>query len=218
MATTSSIGSRRRSRQWVLFAALAIAVHLLLLLTVKQEFFDVFKRSIDNDLGASSPHSSRPQAIVVIPIEVESDEAEVVDVIIEEPQDEPPSEEPTDEQREGEETEAVNILDVIGESQAPIPSSPTTASAIVPPRPIEITWPETEKLGHCLGLYVDIRIRVADDGRLLRVEPVPSDNPGDCTQAAIDAAERIKFRPGTVDGTAKTMWTQIRIEFRRQRR
>jgi TonB family protein len=217
MAMASSIGNRRRSRQWLLIAALAVAIHLVLLLTVKQSFFDVFQKSIDDDLGSSSPRSSLPQAIVVIPIEVESDEAEVIDVTIEEPQPEPPAVEPTKEEREGEEREAVNILDVIGDSQAPIPSSPTTSAAVVPPRPVEITWPETEKLGHCLGLNIDIRIRVGERGQVLRVEPLESDHPRDCTQAAIDAAERIKFRPGTVDGNAKAMWTQIRIEFRRQR-
>jgi hypothetical protein len=126
--------------------------------------------------------------------------------------------EPTDERRDGDDVETVNILDVIGESQAPIPSSPTASAAVVPPRPVEITWPETEKLGHCLGLDIDIRIRVGERGDVLRVEPLSNDDPRDCIQAAIDAAERIKFRPGTVDGKAMAMWTQIRIEFRRQRR
>lgn len=218
MATASSIGNRRRSRQWLLIAAVAVAIHLLLLLTVKQSFFEVFQKSLDDDLGSSSPRSAAPQAIVVIPIEVESDEAEVVEVTIEEPQPEPPAKEPTDVEREGRDIEAVNILDVIGDAQAPIPSTPTTSGAVVPPRPVEITWPETEKLGHCLGLNIDIRIRVGERGEVLRVEPVDSDRPRDCTQAAIDAAERIKFRPGTVDGRARAMWTQIRIEFRRQRR
>jgi hypothetical protein len=66
-------------------------------------------------------------------------------------------------------------------------------------------------------LSVDIRIRVGTGGEVLRVEPVDTGHPPDCTQAAIDAAGRIRFRPGSVDGTPKAMWTQIRIEFRRQR-
>ena len=93
-----------------------------------------------------------------------------------------------------------------------------TATPEPPPRPVEITWPQTEKLGHCLGLEIDIRIRVGRKGEVLRVEPVSSGYPADCTQAAINAAQRIRFRPGTVDGNAEAMWTQIRIEFRRQRR
>jgi len=215
MATESNIGNRRRSRQWVLIAAMAIFAHLLLLLTVRQGFFDIFQRSVADTEGASSPRASLPQAIIVIPVEVESEEGEVV---VEEPQEEPPRDEPSTEQRDGDDNDAVNILDVAGESQAPIPAEPGTRSAIVPPRPIEITWPETEKLGHCLGLDIDIRIRVDRDGGVLAVEPVSTDHPDDCTRAAIDAARRIRFRPGTADGKAQVMWTQIRIEFRRQRR
>jgi hypothetical protein len=212
MPTSSNIG--RRS-QWLLIALIAVLLHLILFISVKQGFFEVFRHSVADTEGASSPRSSLPQAIIVVPIEVESEEAEVA---MEEPQEEPPAEETSTEERQGENVDAVNILDVIGESQAPIPSEPSSRSAVVPPRPVEITWPQTEKLGHCLGLEIDIRIRVGGEGEVVRVEPVSSGFPADCTQAAIDAAQRIRFRPGTVDGTAEAMWTQIRIEFRRQRR
>jgi TonB family protein len=145
---------------------------------------------------------------------MESEEGEVV---LEAPP-EGPSPDPAQEPREGEEVDALDIRDVVGRSQAPIPSQPRTRSAVVPPRPIEITWPETDDLGHCLDLYVDIRIRVDATGEVLRVEPVAADLPPDCTRAALEAARRIKFRPGTADGKPQTMWTDIRIEFRRQRR
>ncbi len=215
MATVTNIGNRRRSAHWLIIAALAILVHLLVILTVRPAFFDIFRKSIDDELGASSPRSSMPQAIIVIPIEVEGDEAEIV---FEVPVEELSTEDPSEEQRDGEDTDALNILDVIGESQAPVPSTPSTRSSVVPPRPIEITWPKTEKLGHCIGLGIDIRIRVGKTGRVLRVEPVAGGYPSDCAQAAIDAAGRIKFRPGTADGKPEAMWTEIRIEFRRQRR
>ena len=215
MATVTRIGNRRRSAYWLVIAALAVLVHLLIILTVKPAFFEVFRKSISDESGASSPRSSKPRTIVVIPVEIESDEGEVVLV---DPVEEPPTEDPADEERLGEETDAFNILDVVGESQAPVPSTPSTRSAVVPPRPVEITWPETAKLGHCLGLSIDIRIRVGRSGEVLRVEPLGGDIPADCTEAAIDAAQRIKFRPGTTDGKPETMWTEIRIEFRRQRR
>lgn len=205
----------RRTRQWLIFVLAALAVHLLLFLTVKEGFFEVFRHSVSDNEGAASPGVSRPRAIVVVPIEVESDEAEMA---VSDPREEPPPEEPSEETRRGEDVEAVDILDVIGQSQAPVPSTPTTRSAIVPPRPVEITWPETGKLGHCLGLEIDIRIRVDARGEILRVEPVAGDYPADCIAAAADAARRIRFRPGTVDGHPEAMWTDIRIEFRRQRR
>jgi hypothetical protein len=215
MTTVPSIENRRKSVYWLIIAALAVLVHLVLILTVRPAFFEIFHKSIDDELGASSPRSSMPQAIIVIPVELESDEGEVILV---EPVEEPPADDPAEEQRDGEDTDAVNILDVVGESQAPMPATPTTTSSIVPPRPVEITWPETEKLGHCLGLGIGIRIRVGRSGRVLRVKPLEGDYPADCIQAAIDAAGRIKFRPGTADGKPEAMWTEIRIEFRRQRR
>jgi TonB family protein len=215
METTTSTGNRNRTRQWLIIAAIAIAVHLVLLLTVREEFFHIFEKSVSDNAGASSPRASRPQAIVVVPVEVESDQGEVA---IKEPQEKPPTEKPSQDQRQGEPVDAASILEVVGQSQAPIPSSPTSASAIVPPRPVEITWPDTGKLGHCLGLHIDIRIRVGADGDILDVAPVDTSHPPDCTRAALDAARRIRFRPGTVDGKVKTMWTQIRIEFRRQKR
>lgn len=215
METATTTGTRTRTRQWLLIAAIALAVHLLLLLTVREGFFQIFEKSVSDNAGSSSPRSSLPQAIVVVPVEEESDEG---DVALVEPEEEPPTDTPSDEKRKGKDVDAADILDVVGASQAPIPSSPTTASAIVPPRPVEITWPKTEKLGHCLGLHIDIRIRVGEDGEVLDVEAVDTSHPRDCTRAALDAAARIRFRPGTVDGKVKAMWTQIRIEFRKQRR
>lgn len=215
MVTTPGI--ERRPRQWLLIVALAVAVHLLLLLAVKPEYLEIFRKKLVDDTGASSPSAAPRQAIIVVPIEVESDEPEVV--VVEPLRDEPPRPEASATEGRGDsDSDAVNILDVVGQAQTPIPSAPGTTAAIVPPRPVEITWPETEKLGHCLGLHIDIRIRVGAGGEVMRVEALDPGHPGDCTQAAIDAAERIRFRPGTVDGKPRAMWTQIRIEFRRQRR
>jgi hypothetical protein len=216
MADAPSMSNRRRSTYWLLIALLAVAIHLVLLLSIKPGFFEVFRKTLSDQSGASSPGPSFPQAIVVVPLEVESDEAEAP---VEEPREEhpPPSQNPVN-GRGDSDLETINILDVVGQAQAPLPSQPGSSTAIVPPRPVEITWPETEKLGHCLGQHIDIRIRVGTEGEILLVEPTTHDHPADCTQAAIDAAQRIRFQPGTVDGKPKAMWAQIRIEFRKQRR
>lgn len=216
MAMVSSTTNRRRprQRQWAVIVLVAVLAHLILFLTVKQGFFEVFRRSVTNEEGTSSPRTSLPRAIVVVPVELESEAGEVALV---EPEPET-LDEPSDHERQGEDVDAVDILDVVGQSQAPVPATPTTRAAVVPPRPVEITWPDTDKLGHCLGLEVDIRIRVDAGGEVLRVEPVPGDHPADCTRAAREAARRIRFRPGTVDGKAEAMWTQIRIEFRSRNR
>lgn len=212
MAGTTGI--RLPSRKWLVIVAVAVLVHLLLLLTFKTEYLEVFRRKLVDDPGVSSLAAAPRDAIIVVPLEVESDAPEPVPV---EPQPVQPPRRATSPVNGTGDADAVNILDIVGQAQAPKPTQPGTASAIVPPRPVEITWPQTEKLGHCLGLHIDIRIRVGADGRIMRVEPVETGYPADCTQAAIDAAQRIRFQPGTVDGNARAMWTQIRIEFRRQR-
>jgi len=91
--------------------------------------------------------------------------------------------------------------------------SGTTGGGTVPPRPIEITWPDTRKLSHCVGLRIDVRIRVDALGRVERVEPASTGLPEDCVRAALDTAKRIKFTPGTVDGKPATLWSLVTIDF-----
>ena len=84
---------------------------------------------------------------------------------------------------------------------------------VVPPRPIEITWPDTRKLSHCVGLRIDVRIRVDEKGRVERVEPASPGLPPDCVRAALDTAKRIKFTPGTVGGKPAALWSLVTIDF-----
>lgn len=83
----------------------------------------------------------------------------------------------------------------------------------VPPRPIEITWPDTRKLSHCVGMRIDVRIRVDQLGRVERVEPASTGLPDDCVRAALETAKRIKFTPGTVAGKPATLWSLVTIDF-----
>ncbi len=86
----------------------------------------------------------------------------------------------------------------------------------VPPRPIEITWPDTRKLSHCVGLRIDVRIRVDAEGRVERVEPASTGQPDDCVKAALETARRIKFAPGTVAGKPATLWSLVTIDFEKK--
>jgi TonB family protein len=81
---------------------------------------------------------------------------------------------------------------------------------------VEITWPDTRQLRHCLGEDIDVRIEVDEDGTVLSVEPVDKKQPKDCMRAAIESARAIVFEPGEVDGVPTRMWTQVRIEFRKK--
>jgi TonB family protein len=87
----------------------------------------------------------------------------------------------------------------------------------VPPRPVEITWPDTRRLAHCVGLRIDVRIRVDAQGRVERVEPATPGAASECVTAALETAKQIKFTPGTVAGKPATMWTQVSIDFEKEK-
>jgi hypothetical protein len=85
----------------------------------------------------------------------------------------------------------------------------------IPPRPLQITWPDTRDLEHCLGQHIDVRIQVDEDGSILRIEAGELDHPEDCLEAALKSAREIVFAPGRINGKPARMWTQIQIDFTR---
>jgi hypothetical protein len=196
---------------------IAIAVHFLLLFGVQPTYLNIFRKSVDDNPASSSRRASFPDAIIAVTIDIEGDEPTPVEI---EP---PPLEDQVtevveDDSQFEDDVESDDLTDILGESQAPLPSKPSTRAAVIPPRPVEITWPETKKLGHCLGMHVDLRIRVSKTGEVLHVVAHDSTVPEDCVSAAVSAARRIVFLPGRKDGQPETMWTEIRIDFRRQSR
>jgi hypothetical protein len=208
---------RQSSRYWLVIVLIAVLVHLMVIFGIKTQHLGVFRRSVDDRVASSSKPASFPDAIVAVIVDVEGDEP--IPVQIETPPQEYRDSPVIDVERQGDNEEATeDILDVLGEAHAPLPSRPSTSSAVIPPRPIEITWPETRNLSHCLGTHVDVRIHVSESGQILVAEPASGDIPDDCAAAALKAARRIVFLPGTQDGLPKTMWTEIRIDFRRQSR
>ncbi|MCK5618190.1 MAG: TonB family protein, partial [Candidatus Krumholzibacteria bacterium] len=161
--------------------------------------------------------ASLPDAIIAVTVDVEGEKPFPVE-ITELPRERPipavtEHDKPNDEQ-----SETDDLLDILGTEQTPLPSLPSTTSAVIPPRPVEITWPDTKNLSHCRDLHVDVRIQVDEKGKILSVETIDGQVPNECTWAALRAARRIVFLPGRVNGRAETMWTQIRIDFRRQSR
>lgn len=217
MTTNTGDSRRKRALYWLAIVGSAVALHILLFVGVRQSFFEVFRKSIDENAGASSPSASYPDAIVAIVIDVDGEEptaAEVVERTVPIPP-RPGDAEPRP-GRGDDPLADIDVLDITGEAQAPLPAERSGRSTAIPPRPVEIMWPRTRGLGHCLGLSIDIRIEVGAAGEVLGVEPHDSRHPSDCTEAALEAARRIKFVPGRVKGKPARMWTRVRIDFRRK--
>jgi outer membrane biosynthesis protein TonB len=212
--TTSRKGG---SKYWIVIVLIAVAVHLVLIFGVKTRHLSIFKKSIDDNVASSAAPASFPDAIVAVIVDIEGEEPTPVEIETVPKNDRKTK--PTDVEHAGDDLEkSKDILEIVGAPNAPMPSRPSTRSAVIPPRPVEITWPETKNLSHCLGTHVDVRIRVNEKGEILAAEPTSGNIPDDCTAAALRAARRIVFLPGTVDGRPTAMWTEIRIDFRRQSR
>jgi hypothetical protein len=212
MVYTGAYG-RSKTRYWIIIIFLAVLGHFILLLSVRPSFFGIFKKSAIDAEMASSASSAFPNAIIVIPLDEEGEETRPIEII------EPNrnlAETPDKDVRDPNDSpfNSDDITRLVNDPQATRPGSPTTPSAVIPPKPVEITWPETKKLRHCLGLRITVRIRVDEKGGIVRVDPIRGDLPANCTAAALRAARRIVFLPGKINGKPAAMWTTIQIDFR----
>jgi TonB family protein len=110
----------------------------------------------------------------------------------------------------------LNLDDVLDEAAGPRGSTSATDVAPVPPRPIEITWPETRQLKQCIGQSANVRILVSEQGKVKDAKIVPSGVLPACADAALSAARHIRFEPGRQGGVPVEMWTEVRIDFQKR--
>lgn len=164
----------------------------------------------------SAQSFSRGEVILTIPIEIEEDSPEKMTEKEAEPT---PKAEKTGPSARNDFSSLYDSLDdLLGEGAQSITRNPGPRPVAVPPRPVEITWPDTRRLGHCIGSHVIVNVQVGKDGEILQIRPQQADLPADCIRAAVDAAEKIIFEPGTMNGVPSKMWTKVRIDFRQEPR
>jgi TonB family protein len=204
----------------ILIAAVILSL-VLLAIGVRPTAVDVFFHRVDlaPPDTAYAPVANDPRSVISIHIDPETDASGVIDVTPPPPPP-PPRPAPTDTatvQPERPQEEPQPDLDVELD-QAAGPRGTTSAAdiAAVPPRPIEITWPETRQLKQCIGQSVNVRIWVSEQGKVKDVKVVPSGVMPACVDAALSAARHIRFEPGRQGGVAVTMWTEVRIDFQRR--
>lgn len=209
-------------RKWWFVVALVLLFHLAVLIFVRPGYFHFLLRDISPPASSGSRRSATfaPDAIIAIKVDVEkSDDVEPTPeqaATVSKPVSEPhPSAKPGDQSNRP--LEGVDIGEIIDQAGKPRAGGGAPPDETIAPRPIEITWPETRRLKHCIGRHVDVRILVGEDGKIQKVEPQPSDLPPDCLRSALDAARKIRFEPGRVDGKPATLWAQVRIDFEEKR-
>jgi TonB family protein len=210
---------RVRARVWLVFIGIAVLLHVVVLFIVKPSVFSIL-RGRDPRLGESpAPPGADPDAVLYLRVDVEDVEKPRIPIVSSEPEpadvNASPDEAPSPAQRRGSE-ELTDLEGMVGDASTAMPRGEGVEPAKIPPRPLQITWPDTRRLKHCLGHRIDVRIQVDDDGRILAVEAQESsDHPEDCVNAALESAKKIVFSPGRINGRPVRMWTEIRIEFRR---
>jgi TonB family protein len=205
----------------VVVAGIALGFLALFLLAHETGVDNLFQRvELAPDTVLTTPHGI-PQSQFAVNIDPETNVTRVIDVTPPPPPP-PPKPAPVDttrvrpEKEEPEPRPDIDVGDLVDKDAGAHGGASSTEVASVPPRPVEITWPETRQLKQCIGQSVNVEILVAEDGKVKDVKVVPSDILPACADAALAAARHIRFEPGRTGGVAATMWTQVRIDFQKR--
>jgi TonB family protein len=207
-------------RRRILIASLVLSL-LFVIASVRRTAVDVFFRHAElaPDTTAASDSLS-VSSIIAFHIDPETNTTGVIDVTPPPPPPPLPARRDTTTVRP--EKPAVNaqtdldIDELLGQDAGSRAGASPAASAAVPPRPVEITWPETRRLKACIGESVTVRIWVSEEGTVKDAQVVPSGVLPACADAALVAARHIRFEPGRQGGVPVTMWTEVRIDFQKR--
>ena len=204
--------------RWLVIIGAVLAAHFLLFLLIKPSAVQFMRRVVRAGEEKVADGGAEPDAVLSIPIEFESSYPEQLPVplvSIDEESEQPP---PAPTAQGSPSSPGVpgtsEFGGLIGDASRTAPRGAPPDLVRIPPRPLQITWPDTRRLKHCLGHQITVRVQVDESGRILRIEPPDEPHPSDCVTAALQSAGQIVFAPGTIDGRPVKMWTEIRIDFR----
>ena len=212
------------ARRIVVASLVLVAVLAFVMLTSRRTAVDVFFQHVEvapPDTVHTGPGAA--QSIIAFTIDPETNTTAEIDVTP--PPPPPPSPPPptrtdtTTVRPDTTRSDPAPDLDVdeLVEHEAAPKGGPAAAGlAAVPPRPIEITWPETRQLKQCIGQSVNVRIWVSEQGTVKDAQVVPGGGLPACADAALVAARHIRFEPGRQGGVPVTMWTEVRIDFQKR--
>jgi outer membrane biosynthesis protein TonB len=222
--------AQKKSKEWLIIVAVVVALHALLFISVRPSFFSMFKKTTTSTAEGYKGEPFAPSAILTIPIEIEDPQPDKPQEPIQDNAEPTPTETKKIDHKpvvatqeavnidEGDPSDApLDVENVLGESPETLPHNIGPEEVMIPPRALEITWPDTRDLGHCLGHHIDMMIHVDENGSIVAVEPLDSNHPPDCIRAAVESARHIVFEPGRVNGLPSSMWTQVRIDFRKKK-
>jgi TonB family protein len=205
----------------VVLAGLVLGLVALVLLARQTGVDNLFQR-VDTppDTVLTTPQGV-PQSQFAVNIDPETNATRVID-ITPPPPPPPPRPAPVDttrvrpEKNEPDRTPDLDLGDLLEKNAGAHAGAGSAQVASIPPRPVEITWPETRQLKQCIGQSVSVKILVSEEGKVEDVQIVPSQILPACADAALAAARHIRFEPGRTGGVPAAMWTEVRIDFQRR--
>lgn len=218
MAGANGMGSHRTR---ILVAGIVLGILALLVLSRETAVDNLFEHvELAPDTVLTTPQGA-PQAQFAVNIDPETNVTRVIDVTPPPPPP-PPKPAPVDttrvrpEQNQPDRTPDLDVGDLLEKDAGAHAGASSSEVASIPPRPVEITWPETRQLKQCIGQSVNVKILVSEEGRVKDVKIVPGEILPACADAALAAARHIRFEPGRTGGVAAEMWTEVRIDFQRR--
>ena len=207
-----------RARTWLIVIGVVVLAVALALLKARPSRVTLNGGNRGVPVEQQAPLVLNPDTVLYFPLDVEDVEIPRVSIVLNEPPaaEEPPAEEePKPPAPSGGSEGRSDFSELVGDASTPLPRGQDVEPVKIPPRPVQITWPDTRRLKHCLGNRIDLRIQVGEDGRILGIEAEQGpEHPQDCLDAALESARQIVFSPGTINGRPVRMWTEVRIEFR----
>ena len=213
-------GSRGMNVRRVVMVSLALAL-VFVVLSARRTAMDVFFHDVD----VAPPDTLRafdggtPQSIIAINIDPETNATGTIDVTPPPPPPPPPPTrtDTTTVRPDRPDSTDLDVDDLLDQEAAPREGQqPAPVAAAVPPRPVEITWPETRQLKQCIGQSVNVRIWVSERGAVKEVKVAGEGVLPACADAALAAARHIRFEPGRQGGIPAAMWTEVRIDFQKR--
>ena len=208
-------------RNRILVAGVVLAILAVLVLSRETAVDDLFERvELAPDTVLTTPRGM-PQAQFAVNIDPETNVTRVIDVT---PPPPPPPRKPAPvdtarvrpEHTQPDRTPDLDLGDLLEKDPGAKAGASSSEVASIPPRPVEITWPETRQLKQCIGQSVNVKILVSEEGRVKEVKIMPAEILPACADAALAAARHIRFEPGRTGGVAAEMWTEVRIDFQRR--
>jgi len=208
-------------RRRVVVAGIALGVVALFLLAHETGVDNLFQRvDLAPDTVLTTPQGV-PRSQFAVNIDPETNVTQVIDVT---PPPPPPPPRPAavdttrvrPEKEQPDQRPNLDVGDLLDKDAGSHGGASSAVVASVPPRPVEITWPETRQLKQCIGQSVNVQILVGEDGNVKDVKLGPTRILPACADAALSAARHIRFEPGRTGGVPSEMWTEVRIDFQKR--